>query len=524
MTRNNSAGPSPLRYQLPRPAGTVWLGLRFGTLLVLALGLAAAITLSLAGAPAPVAAALLATALVVALVPIADRPLLQWLAPATQHLARVAGRDWSAPSTDDPTEPASSPSPEGPLTTQKAGPAAPDRVRLVLPPECGRVHAVPLHDETSPHRAPVGTLVHSRTHTVLLEVQGAAGFGLLDADDQDTHLAGWGGCLDALAADAHVLRVQWLTHARPDNCVAPSTPRRGPVSDDPADDYEQLVRATTREAWTHTHLLAVTLRDPGRPSGARRKARLAAGTTDQTTYGPVLEQIRDVTSQLLTADLLARPLTLDELGTTLRLLTEPALSPDVLPTDPVDAVNPACQAWGIRCRRAGWDAVRTGDSWHRSYTISSWPSLPLPADWLAGLLTAAPPDGTSRTLSIHAKPVAPVHAARQARAAAAKAHLDASDRNRFRLASTPGGASAGDDQRAEDAAALEAELAAGYRMLQTRALVTVSATDPQRLTQAAAALRTTAATHRLDLRPLHGQHQHGLLATLPLGLLPGTRS
>jgi hypothetical protein len=92
------------------------------------------------------------------------------------------------------------------------------------------------------------------------------------------------------------------------------------------------------------------------------------------------------------------------------------------------------------------------------------------------------------------------------------------------MTGAPGSGSAVDDQRAGDAAALEVELAAGFRMLHTRGVVTVHAPDPQRLQQATSSLRTLAATHRLDLRPLHGQHDLGLVATLPLALMPGRAS
>src|SRR4051794_1941880 len=178
----------------------------------------------------------------------------------------------------------------------------------------------------------------------------------------------------------------------------------------------------------------------------------------------------------------------------------------------------AQQHGGLRCRRSGWDHPRTDDSWPRSYTVTGWPRLPLPADWLAPLLHNLPPAGTSRTLAFHTLPVAPVHAGRQARAAAAKAQLGATDRGRFGLHSgTPRAASAVDERAVQDAAELESELAAGFRLLRVRTVLTITAPTRALLEQATSGLRTAAATSRIDLRPLHGQHQHGLVATLPLG-------
>jgi hypothetical protein len=257
--------------------------------------------------------------------------------------------------------------------------------------------------------------------------------------------------------------------------------------------------------------------DRAQPVGARRRG------TDQLPDPLLLDGMRDLASLLLTADLLARPLSTGEIGPLLRVLTDPSLGDDCHGLDGggVEPDPVAHERWGVRCRRSSWDHVRTDDTWHRSYTVSGWPQLALAADWLAPLLQATPPTGTARTLAVHVTAVAPLHAVRQARAAAAKAHLDAADRSRLGMHPTGQNGSHTEQRATEDAEALEAELAAGYRLLQTRAVLTVSAPDPALLRQATTALRTTAATCRLDLRPLHGQHQHGLVATLPLGLLPG---
>lgn len=513
------------RYQLPRPAGTVWLGIRLSSLLLLATSIACAIGLVLADAPAPAAVGLLLLSAVISLVPVADRPTLHWIGPAVRHHLRRSQLTWSA-----------------------------SDMKAALPPECGRVRLVRLNAPEPPRAPGVGLLVHgSRSNsivpnlqqpparsapsspsplprgarTVVLEVSGGDGFGLLDPTSQDTTLAGWGGALDALAADSRVLRVQWVTHTRP--AVAPPPGPAAPddqsrdLTRDLTQDYDELVSFVAGQAWTHTHLLAITLR-PDASRGRRRRGDDAEPQPASHDLG-LMEQVRDVTALLLTADVLARPLHLAELGDVLRLLTEPDHDPALhgVPTASEGRQGSDPQQWGVRCRRSEWTAVRTGDAWHRSYAVANWPNLPLPADWLSGLLGSTPPDGTSRTLSVHARPIAPVHATRQARAAAAKVQLDAADRSRFGLTGAPGGATPLDDQRATDAAALETELAAGYRMHHTRAVITISATSQLRLQQAGSALRATAATHRLDLRPLHGQHHLGLAATLPLTLAPGTR-
>jgi hypothetical protein len=548
------------RYVFPQPDGSVWLGLKLSTLVVLGTALASAIGLVMSGGPLPLAALLLITAAVVSLLPVADRTLLDWLSPAARHLLLLinGGKAVAPP---------------------RPGRQGPRAWRLPMPPECGplTLHALPTNrggdsshvpvdggadgaevDEgwgvvaaARPRRSPGSTRRPGR-QTVIFDVLSLDGVGLLDPAGQDTRLAAWGSCLDALAADARVQHLQWITHSRPDTrqhltggphdvrSLEASPPGSTPRSAlELRRDYHEMVTAAAREAWEHRHLLAVTFSSntslketgqarPGTPDSETGRSAAAHRRGADQRPDPLLldgmrDGMRDVAGLLLTADLLARPLTSGEIGPLLRLLTDPSLSDDSRdPAVPGDEPDPvAHERWGVRCRRSGWDHVRTDDTWHRSYTVSGWPQLPLAADWLAPLLHATPPHGTARILAVHITAVAPLHAVRQARAAAAKAHLDAADRSRLGMHPTGRDGSHADQRAADDADALEAELAAGYRLLQTRAVLTISAPDPALLRQATTALRTTAATCRLDLRPLHGQHQHGLVATLPLGLLPG---
>lgn len=217
---------------------------------------------------------------------------------------------------------------------------------------------------------------------------------------------------------------------------------------------------------------------------------------------------------MLGSDLLARPLPAAELAGLLRLLLDPCL-PDHGTASGSEVADPV--AHGVLSMRSDWNRCRTDDILHRCYAVAGWPRLQLTADWLAPLLHEPLPESTSRTLSVHARPVPPEQAARRARAAGAKARLDAADRGR--LGFTP---AAADSFAETDAAATEAELVAGYRMADLSAVVTVSAPDEDRLDGACRQLRALAAAQRLDLRPLHGQHSAALAATLPLGLHPGT--
>lgn len=532
--RPDDSGRSALRYQLPAASGAIWLGLPTSAMLLLAIGIAAAVVALLSGVPVPLAAGFLVLTTLTATVPVAGRTPLGWAPAAAEHTLRRVRRNtgWAAGAHLDE----SAPPPTASLIASSAR-----RVRLRLPAEYGRLTLTAVQAGGA---EPIGVLhgAGRGTGTVVLELVGTDRFALLDPAAQDSQLARWGSCLSALAADPAIARWQWLTHSRTDTHPQLPPTAHG-TSAGPADlsdpgapsgaanprtgsgvpiellkaDHAQLVDTAAGQALDHRHLLAITLHGPA--IGSVSGGATASGLTDR---------VRDVAALLLGADLLARPLPPDELGTVLRLLTDPALPDRNLP-DPTGTVGyvPAegCadpRSWAIRSRHASWTSCRTDDSWHRSYAVTSWPRLALPADWLAPLLHTPPPAGTARTLAVHAVPVAPQHAARRARAATAKAALDAADRSRLGLTSG-GAATAADTLAAADAADLEAELVAGYRLLQLSAFLTVTALDRGRLAAATDALRTLTVTHRLDLRPLHGQHPHGLVATLPLGLLPGGR-
>lgn len=531
--RPDDSGRRPLRYQLPAASGAIWLGLPTSAMLLLAIAIAAAVVAVLSGVPVPLAAGVLVLTMLTATVPVAGRTPLGWAPAVAEHtLRRVRRRTgWAAGShLDDGTPP----------PTASLIATSESRVRLRLPAEYGRLNLTAVQAAGA---EPIGVL-HAAgrgTGTVVLELVGTDRFALLDPAAQDSQLARWGTCLSALAANPAIARWQWLTHSRPDthphlSPAARGTPERHPDRSDPGPpvgatdpqassavpiellraDHAQLVDTAAGQALDHRHMLAITLHGP------------AIDSAPGTAAASLTDRVRDVAAVLLGADLLARPLPPDELGTVLRLLTDPALPDRVVP-DPTGAAGyvPARgsadpRRWAIRSRHATWTSCRTDDSWHRSYAVTGWPRLALPADWLAPLLHTPPPAGTARTLAIHAVPVAPQHAARRARAASAKAALDAADRSRLGLTSG-GAATAADTLAAADAADLEAELVAGYRLLQLSAFLTVTALDRGRLDAATDALRTLAVTHRLDLRPLHGQHPHGLVATLPVGLLPGGR-
>jgi hypothetical protein len=204
-----------------------------------------------------------------------------------------------------------------------------------------------------------------------------------------------------------------------------------------------------------------------------------------------------VSRTLLSARLLTRPLSVEELAGDLTS----ALTGS--PANGRGRIGPVS-------RRAEWTQVRLDDRVHRSFAVTGWPTSAVGASWLSPLVLCAPA-GVTRTVSLHLERVAPATAARVARTRRAKAVLDQSDR--ARLGMTSSAALSGAEA---SGVAMDAELAAGYRTHRLAGLVTISADTVAALDDAGQVIRQAAATCRLELRPLHGQHDTALAAAAPL--------
>jgi hypothetical protein len=446
----------PLTYHLGAGAtGGVWLGLGAARLTVAGLGLLAGISLLTAGAAAPAAVTPLLAALLLVVARIGGRPLLDWAAPAAGHLFSTASA----------------------AGTWRAGlPAAPAGgvTRLGLPPECGRPRLVACPDDPS-----TGLILDrsARTATVVFDIAGVDRFPLLDTDDRDSMVAGWGQALAVLAdTDDALVRLQLLERAT-----------NGPATTDAdsADDASAPLRHVL-------DTLAVT-----------RDSRLAVQWSfprlDDIAIATIASRCRTVSRSLLSARLLSRPLSPAEIA---RDVAAGLRGPQG-DTTPVTTPGPVS-------RRTVWSHVVTDDVVHRCFAVTGWPRTPVSADWLAPLLMSAPA-GVTRTVTVHLERVAPPQAARVARTTRAKAALDQRDRVRFGMTT-----SAALDRVESSGVAMDEELAAGYRTHRVTALVSLSGRSVVAVDGAAGPLRQAAAASRLEIRPLHGQHDRALAATLPL--------
>ena len=462
----DSAAATAYRFGTGAPPG-VWLGLGLSRVAILAAGLLVSVGLFAGRVGLPIALLPILAGASVTLLPVAGRPLSSWVTPVTGHAqSSVAGSTrWTA--------------------TPEVGVAVDGEClassRLRLPPECGRWHLLEVTDAAAGW--PVALLRDARTSvlTVVLAVAGPDRFSLLDVDGQERVLAGWGRTLIALAQrDRGTARVQLVE--RVTGVEADVDEARTWANARGAAEGEQLSRlAAAVDALTvrRDSLLAVQL---GRLPDPRQ----------------AVSRAREIATQMLSAELVARPVDSGELASLLYRQFTPGLPP---PT--TDGVGPVS-------RRIGWDHVRTDDCWHRSFAVTAWPGAEVPANWMSGLLLAAPSDGVWTT-TVHLAAVAPEMAVRLARAARAKAELDRADRARLGLS-----ASAAADKAVTESAGMDAELVAGHATHRLAAVLTCSAGSLDALGECARGLRDTAAAAGLTVRPLHGQHHLALAATLPL--------
>jgi hypothetical protein len=356
--------------------------------------------------------------------------------------------------------------------------------------------------------ASVGAVVDRRAGTVCATVPvRTGGFCLLDRSEQERLISGWGDALGGFCQErSAVASVRWTESMAPvglDGC------RRfladyGRGMTDALEDYRQLLDDVEATSSGHQALVTVTV--------AERRVRRSGGQRGVAATDALLEEVRLLTARLRAAGLDADvPLSPAELADTIRRRVDPYVTP-VPGTSP----SVASAAGIVSMSRAAplatdmaWSHARVDSSAHRSFWISEWPRLDMPPNWIEPLLMQP---GAVRTISVLYEPVPPGRSRRQVDREATKLASDEEQRARsgFRIGAR--------HRRQQGALAeREAELVAGYAELCFAGFLTVSSPDPNDLDYACGEYLQAAAQSGLELRPLHGRHDLGLLCTLPVG-------
>jgi hypothetical protein len=356
--------------------------------------------------------------------------------------------------------------------------------------------------------ASVGAVTDRRTGTVSATVPvQPGGFCLLNRSEQERLIGGWGDVLGGFCRErSTVASVRWTETMAP---VGLNGCRRflaanGRGKPEPLDDYRQLLEDAEATSSGHQILVTVTV--------AERRVRGRGGQRGAAATDALLEEVRLLTARLHAAGIEAGlPLSPAELADIIRHGVDPhALGA------PGDFPSVAAAAGVMTMTRpaplatdAAWSHVRVDGSAHRSFWVAEWPRLDMPPNWMEPLLMQP---GAVRTISLIYEPVPPVRSRRQVDREATKLASDEEQRARsgFRIGAR--------HHRQQGALAeREAELVAGYAELCFAGFLTVSTPDPDELDRACGEYLQAAAQSGLELRPLHGRHDLGLLCTLPVG-------
>ena len=442
------------------------------------------------------AVGVLATAVPVALAPVARRSLSEWLPIAARMgIRRLAGRRRFV----------------SPVATagMRARPQADRRDALLSP---ASAHPPPglrgVQILELPYRGRgIGALCEQRGRrlTAVLACRVAA-FSLLDAEAQERRLARWGLVLSGSAGTA-VTRVQWVERTAPaqgDELARwlaaerdPALPPRGTAM---VESYLELIASATRVGQEHEILLAVQV------DGRRVRERGEAGVRNA-----LIEQTERVAQGLEAAEVIVLgALGPGQLAHALRTAFDPFARAELTAlqaADPARRGLAEANAWPLGTEER-WDHYRTDGALHATFWIGGWPRVDVSPMFMDALLGRS---NLVRTVAVTFEPVAPDRSTRDAEAAVTRDRADRELRRRFGQSETAR------QRQAHDAAARrEAELAAGHGEVRLAGFITVSGRDPDDLRRACSEVHDHAARARLELHRCYGQQAAAFTFTLPL--------
>jgi len=474
-------------------------GLRGGQVGVCAVALVA-IVIALSASPTPPVAfgclGLALAAAAVAFLTVAGRTTEEWTPVVVRWLVRPRRAHRSSAPTDGLRMTLGDPGVEPPSS---------------LPPELGPLQllAAPLRGEE------VGIVKDpaAHTYTAVLAVR-VQSFGLLDADDQERRLAGWGSVLAGLSREhSPIRRLQWVERTVPadgDEVARYLQTERDttvPLASSSVASYIELVESAG--AVTQDHELFLALQLDARRAG-RQARRLGRG--DDGLCALLVRELETLAERLVAADvhvqgalrprMLARAIrdAYDPYGRTNRNRLA-AVDPERAGVDPANA-------WPL-ATDASWSTYRTDSAVHATYWIAQWPRIDVGATFLAPLLMQT---NVLRSVGVCMEPIAPSVAIRRVEAARTTDIADEQTRARAGFLTT-----ARRRLMQDSTIRREQELADGHAELRFAGFVTVSARDDDGLERACAEVEHAAQQARLELQRMYGQQPEAFCFTLPIG-------
>ncbi|WP_061942658.1 SCO6880 family protein [Brevibacterium ravenspurgense] len=459
----------------------ILLGLSLSQLITLGVGGASLVAAFYGGGGALflIAAPVWVLAAAITWIPVAGRPLVEWLPVACWWLWRSTGRQLAY------RRRIVTPRPAGTL----ALPGDMARLREYTDPETG---AGMVHDPTA------GTL------TVVTEITHPA-FVLLDPGEQERRVTAWGRVLATVCRSGRIATLQVLERTLPDSGqgLAEWWAAHGTADGSwAATTYQELIDRAGPAGERHATTLSLSLD----MRAAARQIRTAGGGI-KGAAAVLRQEMGTLSAALRSADLTSKGwLGTGQIAVILRSAYDPAIAATLERHG--DLGHDLATAGPVAVTES-WGHLRSDSAYHCVVWISEWPRSMVHPGFLSPVLLSS---GIHRAFSLICTPLRTDQAARDIRRKKTEYISDAAQRARI-------GQIEDASQTAEyhDVLQQEADLTAGHGVLRYTGLISVSATTLEELEAAVAAIEQAAVQASCETRVLVGQQAQAFTAAaLPL--------
>ncbi|TSD62425.1 SCO6880 family protein [Aeromicrobium piscarium] len=412
-------------------------------------------------------------------IPVAGRPAIEWVPVAGWWAWRATGHQLIY------RRRILTPRPSGSLALP--GDAA--RLREYVDPVTG---AVMIHDPTE------------HTLTVVCEVTHPA-FILLDPAEQQRRVISWGRVLATICRSGRIAMLQVLERTLPASGTGLADWWATHGNDDgswPSSIYAELIERAGPAAQRHatTVSLSLDLR------AAARQIRTAGGGI-RGAAAILRQEMNTLTAALRSADLSPTAwLDSGAIAVILRSAYDPAIAPAL---ERHGQLGRSLATAGPVAVNESWSRIRTDSTYHAVLWVSEWPRAHVHPEFLAPVLLST---DIQRSFALLCTPMRADQAARHVRKKKTEHLSDAAQRARI-------GQIEDAAQTAEyaDVLAQEADLTAGHGLLRYTGLISITATNPDELDAAVAAVEQAAIQASCETRRLVGQQARAFTAAaLPL--------
>jgi hypothetical protein len=411
--------------------------------------------------------------------PIAGRPIVEWLPVAGWWLWRTTGGQLAY------RRRIVTPRPAGTL----ALPGDMARLREHVDPETG---AGMIHD---PHQ---GTL------TAVCEIRHPA-FVLLDPAEQHRRVTAWGRVLATVCRSGRIAMLQVLERTLPESGTGLAEWWATHGTDDgswAATTYAELIDRAGPAGERHATTVSVSLD----MKAAARQIRTAGGGL-RGAAAVLRQEMGTLTTALRSADLTPTGwLSPGQIAVTLRSAYDPAVAATL---ERHGEIGQSLATAGPVAVTESWTHLRTDTGYHAVLWISEWPRSLVYPGFLAPVVLST---GIGRALSLLYTPMRTDQAARDIRKKKVEHISDQAQRRRIGQIED-----AAQSAEYEDVLQQEADLTAGHGVLRVTGLLAVTAPSVEELDAAVSAIEQAAIQASCETRRLVGQQAASFTAAaLPL--------